>query len=224
MHDQKPVHYITTLNDVREVMLSGYADLGYWTKHLAGSPLLPLNRSGQAEMLLSATDSRYMGRPFNELSVSVAVCQAADPSQQTGFYLAYAFNSSAMFAFIERFMFKTPYYQGRIQLENRVPALMQVKRKNDLLLQAGMNAERSHVPTQSLEEDWQGRIYLAGGRHYFLARLAGLTQIYPFLEGQDNLEITPGGNPGLTWLKESNFTPHEWRIRARATHSKSDTY
>ena len=224
MHEQKPVHYITTLNDVREVMLSGYADLGYWTRHLAGSTLLPFNRNGQAEMLLSATDSRYMGRPFNELSVSLAVCQAAEPAQQSGFYLAYAFNSSAMFAFIERVMFKTPYYQGTIQLENRAPVMMEVCRKNDRLLWASMGAERPHTPAQSLEEDWRGRIYLAGGKRYFLARLAGLTQTCPFLAGQDNLEITPGGNPGLTWLKESNFTPHEWRIRARATHARSETY
>src|SRR4051812_1979975 len=107
------VKYVAELAHVREVSLLGSAELTYWKDRLQGEGLTLAERDGQAQVLIVAADSRYMGVRFRELSFSVLTAgYQGDPAE--GAYLVQAFNSCRFFAFCERALFSTPYYHADV--------------------------------------------------------------------------------------------------------------
>ena len=215
--------YVAFVEHVKEVTLYGTADLDFWTKQLASEGLRPSINHGQAEVLIGATDLKWRGVRFNEFTLSIGTQPDREPATQTGFYLPQAFNSSRLFAFSERTLFKTPYTYGVVTVTDRLPVAMEVSVDQTVMFNARMAAS---IPCLRHEEEWfEGPVYLPGGRRLFYARLGGLTETYPFVPNVDSIVIQPQPHfEVFQWLSASGFTPIEWRIRHTATHAKSKTY
>jgi hypothetical protein len=225
----QPIQYTVEIQSVRELNLVGQADLAYWTAHLAGTGLTPLNRHGHAELTLGATDLTWMGVRFNESILTLTLANPAAPQAEAGAYLVHAYNSKRSLAFMERAFFKTPYYPAAIQLADQYPARFTVTDPAGGLLQAATAA--ADRPRQATNVTWEGAVHLPkqrpapqGHGGYFYVKLAGPGECYPFLPG-DTFTLTPSReSPALQFLRDSHFTPLEWRHRPAATHGKSRTY
>lgn len=221
----KDTRYVATLPHVREVTLVGTADLAFWADRLRAEGLAPLAWEGRAQILLIAADSRYLGLPFQELSVSVVL--------GIGAFLAQAFNSRRFFAFCERTFFGTPYVSGDLRVTASLPASVQLTRKRKLLLRAAMGADATLSPpgTSPHEDGWEGPVFLPSGRparsrgRLFVAQVRGAAQTVAFQPGRDVLEIHPTNElPVLQDLIDSTFQATHWLVRKDAVHAKSRTY
>jgi hypothetical protein len=214
------MHYITETRHSREVSLFGTADLAYWTEHLRGERLSPCASDSQADLLISAVASRWMGVTFRELTVSVSCREGGG---QVGWYLACAFNSSRLFSFIERACFSTPYRQAPIEVDVGPRPSVRLGDGPGPALVAEMG-ERAEPPWRG-EKCMEVVIFLPGtpGKQFF-ARLAGDTEVYPF-SPPDAVRVKPAlGHEALRCLLDSSFAGSEWHLRRDATHSRSKTY
>jgi hypothetical protein len=217
-----PIQYVAYIESVKEVALFGVADLAFWREILKGENLFPYHANDKAEILISTPQLVFMGARFNELSISIAVSKREDGSTHDGYYMAHAFNSLRFFAFSERMFFKTPYYYADVQVTERIPASFQLKHESETVFEARMDA--NSTLTRSKEEHFEGPVYLPGGNRYFVARISGFTNFYPF-SSSDTLELKPSQHEKIfLWLLESDFRGMEWRIRGNAIHGKSKTY
>jgi len=230
MNKPTPIQYAAEIKNVKEIALFGFADLAFWQRHLQDENLIPFASEGKAQLLLSATDLAYMGIRFREVSFTLSVAESHNPNQQCGFYLIHAFNSSRLFAFLERAMFQTPYYHGDVHVKAAIPSEFKLMNGHHVIVSAKMSGV---VPRAKSENElWEGPIFLPkqmskdkslGG--VFYAKLGGFTETYPFSPSMDTLELKPAQNSDvIRWLSESKFTAKEWRIRQNAEHSKSKTY
>jgi hypothetical protein len=207
------INYITVISPVKEVTLWGKAEAKAWQATLKEEGLTPLVRDGKVEIMISTVDSKYMGFRFQELSIAVLLAE-------NEYFFPHAYNSIPLFALAERKFFQTPYYAGKLVVE-----------KNRLLLNEGKSFEAILSPEAAClktgEEDWKLTIRLpkalrkkADKPHFFYARLQGYTETY-----QADLESLSmdGEEAVFQILRESQFQPIEWRVRAKAIHSKSAT-
>jgi hypothetical protein len=223
------MRYIAEIPNVCEVILFGLADLSYWQDRLALYDLQPVPNNGKAEITISATELKWMGVKFNELTVSIASGRGEDGHSQDEAYLIHAYNSVRVLALTERQIFRTPYYYGDLRVEARVPASMQLNKGGAIALYAAMSGEG--VRLRKEYQAWEGPVFLPSSKknhkqagELFYVKLVGETEVYPFAAA-DRLELIPDKVDGvLRWLVDSNFAGHEWRIRANATHSRSKTY
>jgi hypothetical protein len=230
----KPIKWAATLAHVREVSLSGMADLRFWTEWLRSEDLRPADYDGQAQLMIIAADAKYMGLRFQELSFSVGVQPQDRDSPRDAVYLVGAFNSRSFIACCERVLFSTPYEYGRVALSTAMPAAIEVASDQRGVFSAAMNAGRAtqREPLRACDEGWDGAVYLPGkGRQkgragkLFFARLRGFTKVYPFVAGKDSLTIEPATqSPVLRAMRDSNYVAKEWVIREDAVHAKSKTY
>jgi hypothetical protein len=221
------IQYAAVVDHVREVTLFGTADWGFWQERLRTEGLRPYSRDGRAELMIIATDLKWMGIRFNELSISVATGAGDAVSVRDGAFLVRAFNSSRLLAFAERTFFQTPYYPASVQVEDRVPCFFKLSEAGEGVLSAGMSGTAPRA--RSGDELWQGAVHLptkpGSRRSLFFVKLSGQTEIYPFDSSSDALELKPPpGDNVLRWLAESNFAALEWHIRRDAVHAKSKTY
>lgn len=220
--------YVAEVRNSRELTLFGTADFDFWARKLHPEGLVPINRDGRAEVMISAVASRWLGVRFSEMVMAVITETLPGEQETLSFYLAAAYNSSRSFTFIEQRYFQTPYLHGEIDVRlTSDETLLQLHRRTGETLKAAVHG--SGTQSSQVEELWEGAIYLPprslGGRNKFYARLAGPTQVQPFLPGQDQLEIVPAvsGSP-LAWLVESGFVGREWHIRTQANHARSKTF
>ena len=226
--------YIAELAGVEEVALHGTAELGFWQAQLSRERLLPIARNGAAQVLITATNARYAGVRFRELSIAVAV-RTLEGSERKGYFLAQAFNSSRLFAFAERTLFSTPYDHGAIAVDARPPASVEMRLRGKVVFSAAMAAGLQRLegaePT-AVDELWEGPIFLPnrgrkdrGRGKLFFARIAGRTLNYAFAAEQDRLlAIASAEHPPLAWLSESGFAGGRWALRSSAEHARSKTY
>lgn len=215
------VRYVARIHNVTEVSLSGRADLAYWQAQLQPANLAPCDVQGQASVQISATSARWYGFAFREFTVSIGVGEANETGQPREFYLAHAFNSLPLFAFMERTFFHTPYFPGQIDVQLTPPRLA-VTVDGTRAFDAAMTNRVENVRTTA--DDWFGPIHLTDRSSVFYARLSGQTSAYDF-SAADSFAIKPAAAaPIFQWLIESHFTPHEWRLRNAAAHAKSQTY
>lgn len=208
------IDYVTVISPVKEITLWGQADAAIWQSYLQAEALSPLLDNGKVNLLMSSIDSRYMGFRFQELSISIQLSEKE-------YFLAHAYNSIPLFALAERKAFQTPYYAGNLQVE-----------RDTILLNAGQDFAAKLKPQapllRQIEEDWELLIRLpkafrkkANQPHFFYARLQGFTEIYQ----ADLSAFSMAGQESIFGLlRESHFQALEWRIRAKATHSKSKTF
>ncbi len=97
-----PARYPTTVRSVSEVNLFGWAEVQAFEPALAARSLTPYISEGRVEVLLLACSSRFKGKRFSELSLSVFVSDQADGATRDGVYPLTAFNSVRFFAWVER--------------------------------------------------------------------------------------------------------------------------
>jgi hypothetical protein len=218
--------FIATVPHVVEIALVAAADLAFWRAKLEPAGLSPVDRAGRAELFLSATDLRWMGKRSQEFTVGLAVRPRfpgqADTGVQDGLYLVHAFNSSRLLAFIERAFFQTPYDPAQIAARPGPPAWMQVRAAGERLFEAAMAAPAEPAAVQT--EAWQGTIYLPGGQRAFQAHLGGQTEIYPFAAADTLAPVPSPAHPVSQWLAESGLAGREWRIRRDALHARTATF
>ena len=197
--------------------------------------LLPSQSGGQAQLLIIASNLKYMGVRFRELSFSVLVSRLEAGIQQDAAYLVRAFNSCRPFAFCERVFFSTPYYHGDVRVSASLPASMHVVNKGEVVFAAEMGADASALarePSRSGDDGWEGPVFLPASRRragrqgkLFVARLRGYTRTYPFLPGTDSVALRPSPDSEfLQTLRDSHFVAKEWIVREDARHAKSKTY
>lgn len=229
-HPPGGIRYQTTIDDVREVILTGAADRTFWQEKLSAEGLRPFLIADQAQLAITAISSKFLGLRFEEMTIAIAVCEHTDAGAPDGFFLTHAFNSRQLLALAERTFFRTPYYSGAITVQEQMPAAIQLQMSDRPVFTAAVSGARERL--QSGVEDWEGVIYLprrmarkktVGER--FFARMGGYTEVYPFLPGADTCEIRPQDDDLLMqWLLDSHFTPGEWRLRSQARHARSQTY
>jgi hypothetical protein len=225
--------YVAEISQVREVSLIGTADLEFWNHHLQAEGLFAANKAGQAQIVISAMNSKFKGIRFHEFCISIVVSEQPDGKTEDGLFLIQAFNSIRLFAFVERTFFSTPYAHGRIQVRTHIPATMEVCFGAETLFSARMGAsssELSRTPNRSSHEQWLGPIYLpkksrgtSDPGKFFFAKIEGATDIYD-VSPDDTVTITNSHNPPIfNSLRKSNFVPKEWHIRESANHAKAKT-
>ena len=171
-----------------------------------------------------------MGRRTNELTIGLVVCERPAADSPDALYLVEAFNSSRLFAWIERTFFSTPYCPGRIRVGDRIPAQIQLEDRAGTML--GIQMAAKATPVASQDELWQGKIYLPRRKadaqqsgKYFVAKLGGRTEVYPFVPDADTLQLfAREACHVFQWLLESNLVAKEWRIRSNAVHARSKTF
>ena len=217
------IQYAANLYNVREVTLHGTADLPFWQAVLDAEGLLPYHENGKAVLLLSGIDAKWRGFKFKEFVIAVGVCDTEDGTSLDGYYLPHAFNSSKLLAFSERVFFKTPYFQGNIRLQNRIPAFIKLQDRTEVLFHAEMSMPDRSPIVEYLE--WRGPIFLPNKRGKFFAILSGEAEIYPFSSEVDTFDIKPSADHKIfQQLIESNFTGSVWVLRSKSRHAKSKTY
>lgn len=215
----KSVSYPVVVKDVREVTLRGRADLDQWAEVLRGEGLKAYQPAGQAELLMITADLTWMGFRFQELSISVLTSESVDGSTQDGAYLLRAFNSKRSFAFMERTMFKTPYYPAQVTIQTD-PAVVRLSEDGRVVF----NAQRCSdaPPTRRIDDVWEGPTYLPS-KHVFYARLTGATDVFT-VDPSDVFDLQPSAHSDLFQrLIETNFAIYEWHVRPVAIHYKSNT-
>ncbi len=242
----QPVKYVAEVSPVKEVTLHGTADLAYWREKLAAENLQPLAADGLAQVFVSATEARFMGITFRESLIGIHVQPTSTmPEGMPAMFLIQAWNSLSAFAWIERTMFGTPYAAGKIAVEPKFPASLELSQRGERLITAAMSAE-SQQSTETAEENWHGAIFLprrkGGKQTLFVAKLAGLTEHFSFRAG-DTFELVgigcgvcPSPQPfprsaeerkrgdAVGSLLDSHFSPRAWHVRQAAAHAKSKTY
>ncbi|GAB4578682.1 MAG: hypothetical protein Fur0022_14180 [Anaerolineales bacterium] len=220
MMTNKPIQFAAYIENVKEVALFGKADLAFWRERLNQERFFPYNDGGKAGILISVPHLLWKGARFNELSISLAISEQEDGGTPDGFFLPYAVNSNRFLAFMERVFFQTPYHYADIQVLEQMPVQFAVKHGTETVCEGKMSGKRD--PARREVEHFEGPVHLPGGK-YFLARISGMTDFYPFSE-TDVLAVNGTRATAFEWLRESNFTPIEWRIRGNAVHGKSKTY
>jgi hypothetical protein len=221
------VKFVAELEGVREVSLTGTADLEYWRRQLAPEGLVPLEREGRAQILIVAADAKFRGLRFQEMSFSV-LASPADAQDRQGAFLVQAFNSRRFFAFCERWWFKTPYGHGQVTASSNLPARIQLITAQNDEFRAQMRTPIDDA-NHAYKGGWEGPVHLPtglGGRpRKFIARIRGETLTVPFRLGLDSFSIAPPSRAKvLQQLLDSGFAPREWQIRFNAYHAKSKTY
>ena len=217
------VEYAADLRNVKEVTLHGTADLSFWETVLHKENLFPYHEDGRAVLLLSAIEAKWRGFRFREFVIAVGICLNEDEMRLDGYYLPHAFKSSRFLTFSERVFFRTPYFQGNIRLENRLPASIRLQDRTEVLLHAQMSIPSIPPIVEYLE--WEGPIFLPNNRGKFFAVLAGEADIYPFSPETDRFELKPSARHQIfQQLIDSDFVGSVWSLRRNSRHAKSKTY
>jgi hypothetical protein len=227
--------YIAVLPHVREIALRGASDLAFWQDRLAEDHLSPVDFGGQAHVLLSAIESRFLGVRFREISITVFARRAAGDGGQDGLFLALAFNSSRFFAAIERAAFSTPYRHGRIRVDTGLPGSIALFEGPSATLSAAMAYDgpaSNRQPIRVGADGWEGPIFLPSVGHgprasgkWFFAKVIGHTRVYPFLPAVDQVKVGSGSSHDtLRRVIGSGFCGQEWSIREDAWHARSKTF
>ncbi|MCB9858132.1 MAG: hypothetical protein H6818_20805 [Phycisphaerales bacterium] len=220
--------YAAVVEHAREVTLQGTASAAPWVGPLERLGLSPFERDSRAEVLVSVAAGKW-GIAFREVAVAVAACCKQGSEQPDGYYLAYAFHSSRLFGWCERTFFKAPHRHATIDVNDGVPASIEVRHGTQMVLHAAMGAERQASRREDV--DLVMPLFLpargsrdAGKRSCFHIRVAGETRVFPYLPESDFFSIeNGGGNPAMPLLAECDFAGREWIIRSDTTHARTKT-
>jgi hypothetical protein len=227
MRTSTNIRYVAEPKHVREVTLTGSADLGFWSDYLKAEGLAPVRCGDGGQVVIVAAEMVYLGIRFTEVSFSVrAVLTQSSGSE--GMRLLHAFTSSRVFAWCERTIFATPYGHGEGHVSVHGPPSVRLDAQGERVLSAEMSSvERPAIRVG--DESWEGPVFLpprgsANESRLFFGRLRGHTVVYPFSTGDCfAIEASAGGGV-LQPLADSGFRLQEWVVRADATHGKSKTY
>lgn len=218
--------YQVVIHPSRDVTLRGSADGDFWTRRLVNEKLVPRLIDGRAQLWITATESRFNGLRFRELTIAVLVDSPADLSSESVFLIS-AFNSIRWFAWVERTLFAAPYRHGQIEVEPTEPLSIGLRTHGEPTLDLRMGANEHRSPFELGEQAWAGAVILPKVKQrssYFPGRIAGQTRMLPFDPHQDHVLIRPTSHaPELAALVESGFVGHEWHVRTGGSHGKGKT-
>jgi len=150
-------------------------------------------------------------------------------------FLALAFNSSRLFAAVERALFSTPYRHGRMRVDTGLPGSITLFEGRDAALGAVMGPNgcaARREPMRVGDDGWEGPVFLprkergprASGK-WFFAKLGGHTLVYPFLPEVDQVKVGLGRDQDdLRRVIESGFSGEDWSIREDSRHSRTKTF
>lgn len=228
---QSAIKYVGQLYGVRELALLGTADLSWWRDHLAGEELEPIEVDQSARVLVTGLESKWMGMPFRDLSVSVSA-RCLYGSKEEGYLLAGAFNASRFITFFERRWFKSPYQfraDLHVELGNQSTIRLGNEPAQDLIAEMGpRESEENPVPAE--EMGYTGPLFIPKGRdrtinRWFMVKIHGLTSTIDYDAKRDRFEISSEcTDPILSGLRASQFRGIEWFVRQNATHKRSKTF
>ncbi len=229
--DATSVKYVAQVSPVREVALLGTADSQYWRGPLERAEVLPLDDGGRVPILIGATDTRFHGIRFRELTVTV-FCRDRRGALPDGAFLAQAYNSVRWFAWVERNIFATPYDHGLAEVTIDPNASFQLTVGGAVALRATMSVDQASQRSaeHSASDGFAGPVYLPRRKpnarlNWFYASISGETDTFPFDPAHDSLSLRPtAGQPVIQSLVDSRFTADRWAARSAATHKKSKTY
>jgi len=225
------IRYIAEPTHVREVSLTGTADLFFWQDRLAHEDLIPAEREGRAQVLIVAATMKYMATQFTEVSFSVLLSNPDNRANEGGAFLVQAFNSFRPFAFFERVLFATPSLHADCRASLVAPISIQIAQRGETAFRAVMSENSKTKSAGAEDRGWEGPVFLpqnkgrtAKGRIFF-ARVRGQGRTYPFERTEDILSLPLSSGPKIfQLLRDSQFTPTRWIVREDATHGKSRTY
>jgi hypothetical protein len=229
----KRIRYIAELAHVHEVSLLGTADFAFWQSRLRAEELAPVDRNGEAQILIVAATMRYMAVRFTEVSFSVLLSGVKDAPEEGGAFLVQAFNSFRPFAFIERALFATPYQHAECRLSVVAPISVEIVQRGESLFRAVMSQSVNATARPRLNDNngWEGPVFLPRNKRrgtkgrMFFARVRGRGSTYPFTRAGDTLLLASSPAPEVfQLLRDSRFAPTQWLVREDATHGKSKTY
>lgn len=226
-----PRKFDVIVSPVREVSLLGRADLRYWQERLKVHRLHPTEVDGRAEMMLSSCEARFRGVRFREFLAAVFVTAKPGRRDRDGVLLLRAFNSLRFFAWVERTMFRTPYYPGRVSLSPEFPAFMRLGDEATPIVEVAMSAANDRTLPAASPDGWEGPIFLPDlnddaveSARLFYGSLTGDTHTMSFDPIRDVFRLgNSQSDPVVSPLVESGFEPHEWILRAAGRHGKSKT-
>lgn len=225
-----PVKYIAQLKGVHELALLGAAELTWWRDQLASEELEPVEVDGEAQVVVTGLDTKWMGIPFRDVSVVVAARRQSG-SAETGVFLAHAFNASRFIAGVERWWFHLPYSfraDLSVELGDRAAIRLGGQPGVDLIAELGTREPSEEPPPQ--EMGYTGPLFLPNGgdrtrRRWFMVRIQGLTFTFDFDAARDRFELGSGcSDPILAGLRASQFRGVQWHVRRNATHARSKTF
>ena len=159
--DAAAVKYVAQVSPVREVAIMGTADSEYWRGPLERAQVSPLEESGRVPILIGATDTRFMGVRFRELTVTV-FCRDRRRTLPDGVFLAQAYNSVRWFAWVERNIFSTPYDHGVAEVMIEPAASFQLTIGGTVALRATMSADYAsqRAAANAASDGFAGPVYL----------------------------------------------------------------
>lgn len=224
-----PQPYTIVLEKVQEVCLLGRADLDYFTRLLAPEGLHPTVREGFAEVMMCAVDSVYGGTRYVEAPLSVFTSEVAGGAERSGAFLLRAYNTSRFFAWVERVRNHAPYYHAKIPRGyHKAQSYLTLMYHGKSVLDARMSgkSEGSLADVSVFEGPLQFPVSLAprGSKGVQMwAKLEGELIRYPFVAGQDTMEIGAASIDSYAQiLRDSHFEPQEWLLREVGRHSVTE--
>ncbi|MCB9838085.1 MAG: hypothetical protein H6813_02000 [Phycisphaeraceae bacterium] len=220
---------IATITDVREIGIEGEADPAPWRPILEPLGLIAAVSDERVPVHCNTLSARWMGVRFREAIVVVEVFADRGGERTRAVFLDFAFQSSRLFACIERHRFRTGFQHAVIESRIAGAEGFSVRSGGEPILTASVAPG-----ARSRERDdlvWEQPIYLPsrrsalrGLRDVFHARISGDSLVFPFDPDSDRFEHAPGDrHPALSRLAEGGFRPLRWRTRAASTHSRSGT-
>lgn len=231
--------YTIVLENVQEVCLLGRADLEFFTRLLAPEGLHPTVHEGHAVLMLCAVDAVYGGTRYREAPLTVFTSREPGGSERDGAFLLRAYNTSRFFAWVERVRNHAPYYHARIPRSyQQEHSFIQLVRHNKPVLDARMSGKASGSPASNslFEGPLQFPVALvskpspkdasknaAPMGEQMWARLEGPMMVYPFLPGEDTLQLGEASLDRFAeLLQASHFEPRAWWLREKGKHSVTD--
>jgi len=215
--------YAAVINNVHEVTLWGSAKLNFWKEHLKNFDFYPYVENRKAVIIISAINSKFKGIKFSELSVSLKISFAQNGKGDDGFYLFQAYNNVRLFSFIERKIFKTPYYTGKIILNNNIPPKLTLTANGLVILEFEMGNKKTLNEVKVEQHEFKILLPGNGEKNYFHANLEGMTYSFNFTPN-DKIIINENAEGVWKLLKESGYTPLTWKIRNDSIHRKTKTF
>lgn len=220
----RSLKFVATVEPVREVILEGRADPGYWQHQLDAHGLDAQRVDGQARLMIGAFSARWMGIAFREAIVVVAIeASEADARIAEHWYQTIGINQNRFFAFVERVRFKTPYERGRVEVQVGDNAAFTLLTRGAGRLAAQRAGTLPAPPDERTSETHRIALPSGRGRH-FHARFEAHRITTPFdaVLG-DRFSLEAGDTPAFQALEASHFKPTTWHIASDSLHARTAT-
>jgi hypothetical protein len=229
------IRWAAQLPNVREVSLSGTADLGFWTDQLEAEELTPLSDNGRAALSIISAVGRFCGTHLSrdQCLGGDRTCQRSWPNPC--FLSRTSIQLESLLCLVRAGLVRHAIRVCRGQTYSiSCPRPFKLRGNGHVAFVGSMSndAGLGRLPTEERMEQWVGKVLLPSQQSSakarpkgFFARIAGATRVYPFQEGEDRIELRPFEEDDVFQaLLSSSFTPQQWVVRSNATHAKSKTY